>query len=248
MDVMEYHFGLLKAGKSILKPVYQHGDGTFGPPEYVTPQQFTVVEGLLGYHTPALRAVYDVRVYLAPPEELRRKWKVDRDCSKRGYTTDQVLDELDRREPDSAAFIRPQQQRADIVVAFQPGDRADDNHLDARVTLRAGLNHPDLAPFTDGKDVELTDEKDDGEFTLVVSGSTSPEHVAEIEEAIWSQMHFARHLRTEKLGEFTFGAKQVERSASLAIVQLLILYHLLTARASVALGAEGSRADQEVTA
>ena len=39
-----------------------------------------------------LRDSFDVRVFLAPPEELRRKWKVQRDCSRRGYTTDQVLD------------------------------------------------------------------------------------------------------------------------------------------------------------
>jgi uridine kinase len=42
-----------------------------------------------------------VRVYLNPLEEVRRRWKVQRDCSRRGYTTDQVLAELDRREPDS---------------------------------------------------------------------------------------------------------------------------------------------------
>jgi phosphoribulokinase len=42
-----------------------------------------------------------VRVFLNPPEELRRRWKVQRDCSRRGYTTDQVLAELDLREPDS---------------------------------------------------------------------------------------------------------------------------------------------------
>ena len=59
----------------------------------------------------------------APPEELRRSWKVQRDCSRRGYTTDQVLAELDRREPDSEAFIRPQRRYADIVVSFLPGAR-----------------------------------------------------------------------------------------------------------------------------
>ena len=51
-----------------------------------------------------------MRVFLAPPEELRRRWKVQRDCSRRGYTTDQVLEELDRREADSETFIRPQQR------------------------------------------------------------------------------------------------------------------------------------------
>ena len=106
----------------ILKPVYQHKDGTFGPLVRVDPKRFSVVEGLLGYYTEELRRLFDVKIYLAPPEELRRKWKVQRDCSRRGYTTDQVLSELDRREPDSEAYIRPQRAYADIVVSFLPGD------------------------------------------------------------------------------------------------------------------------------
>lgn len=53
-----------------------------------------------------------MRVYLAPPEELRREWKLKRDSTKRGYTEEQVLAELDRREPDSESFIRPQKSRA----------------------------------------------------------------------------------------------------------------------------------------
>jgi hypothetical protein len=53
-------------------------------------------------------------------------------------------------------------------------------------------------------------------------------------------MHFASHLRSERLGEFTI-ATELHRSESLAIVQVLVLYHLVTARASVALGGAGSR-------
>jgi hypothetical protein len=48
-------------------------------------------------------------------------------------------------------------------------------------------------------------------------------------------------LRSERLGEFTIGT-QLYRSESLALVQLLVLYHLVTARAAVALGGEGARA------
>ena len=55
-------------------------------------------------------------------------------------------------------------------------------------------------------------------------------------------MHFASHLRSERLGEFTIGT-DLHRSESLALVQLLILYHLVTARASVALGGVGVRRD-----
>jgi phosphoribulokinase len=247
MDVMEAHLREVRAGRAILKPVYRHQDGTFAPPVYVTPRRFTIVEGLLGYHSRALRDVYDVRVFLDPPEDLRRKWKVDRDCSRRGYTTDQVLAELDRREPDAAAYIRPQRRYADIVVAFRPGARPDPGHLDAQVTLRDGLVHPDLAPFVNGDEHGLRLVERADEQILLVPGAMDPEHAAQIEESIWDRMHFANHLRSERLGEFTVGT-QLHRSESLALVQLLVLYHLVTARASVALGGDGSRADTSVMA
>ncbi len=241
IDIMERHFAELHAGHAILKPVYQHKDGTFGPPVYTKPNQFTLIEGLLGYHTEALRDCYDVRVFLAPPEELRRQWKVQRDCSRRGYTTDQVLEELDRREPDSELYIRPQQRWADIVVSFQPG--RDQDHLDAEIVLRKGLEHPDLSDFVDGGGKGLTLEENDVEHKLFVPGDIDPARGSEIEEAVWARMHFASHLRSERLGEFTVGT-ELHRSESLAVVQVIVLYHLVTARAAVALGGDGTRVDR----
>jgi len=150
MDIIAQHLVHLRAGEAILKPVYRHSDGTFGPPVYVQPARFMVIEGLFGYYLPEMRDSYDVRVYLNPPEELRRSWKVQRDCSRRGYTTDQVLADLDRREPDSAAHIRPQRQFADLLVSFIPaGDVNDPTHLDAELTLRDGLPHPDMTAFVE---------------------------------------------------------------------------------------------------
>ena len=244
IDIMEQDLAQVLAGRSILKPVYQHQDGTFGAPVYVTPRQFTVVEGLLGYHTEALRDSFDVRVYLAPPEELRRQWKVRRDCTRRGYTTDQVLDELDRREADSVSFIRPQERWADIVVSFTvPDGTTDQDHLDAMITLREGLEHPDLAPLIDGSEGGMRLTEAETEMRLFIPGAIDAAAANEVEEAIWDRMHFASHLRSERLGEFTIGT-DLHRSHSLAIVQVLILYHLVTARAAVALGGEGTRADR----
>jgi phosphoribulokinase len=236
LDIMASHLKCLHDGHPILKPVYQHHNGTFGPLVYVEPEPFAVVEGLLGYYTDEMRENYDVRVYLDPPESLRRQWKVDRDCSRRGYTTDQVLDDLDRREPDSAAYIRPQRVHADMVVCRQPN--ADDSFvLDAVLTLRDSLPHPDLSPFVDGNGGAFTMEERHGERVLHIPGDLERERAAEIEEAMWDRMHFASHLRSDALGEFTVGT-HVHRSESLALVQLLILYHLTMARATVALGGE----------
>jgi phosphoribulokinase len=244
LDIIAQHLVHLRRGEPILKPVYRHQDGTFGPPVYVRPERFTVIEGLLGYYLPEMRDIYDVRVYLNPPEDLRRRWKVQRDCSRRGYTTDQVLAELDRREPDSEAFIRPQRRHADMLVSFLPGDGGDSEdptHLDAELTLRDGLPHPDLMPFAGGEPDGLQLVEGHPERILRIPGRIDPGHAEAIEEAIWERMHFATHLRARRLGEFTVGT-DLHRSESLALVQLVILYHLVTARARVALGNDGTRA------
>jgi phosphoribulokinase len=243
IDILQQHLRHLAAGEPIVKPVYRHQDGTFAAAEYVRPAQFTIVEGLLGFHTAAMRESYDVLVFLDPPEDLRRKWKVQRDCSRRGYTTDQVLEELDRRESDAETYIRPQRRRADIVVSFMPGDRGDQEHLDAKVTMRPGLVHPDLSPVVDNGPGGVSLVERGPEASLWIPGTISSERSAAIEEAVWDRMHFASHLRTERLGEFTVGT-DLHRSEPLAITQLLLLYQLVTARAAIAVGASDARTDR----
>jgi phosphoribulokinase len=242
LDILAQHLRHLRRKEPIMKPVYQHSDGTFGPPDYFAPGRFVVCEGLLGFHTRELAESFDVRVYLDPPEELRRHWKVQRDCSRRGYTTDQVLSELDRREPDSERWIRPQRHHADIVVAFQPGENHDQEHLDCRLTLCDSLPHPDLTGVVsesgDRDGIVLAELQ--GAQELYVPGRLRHERASAIEEAIWEKMHFARHLREERLGEFTIGT-ELHRSDSLAVVQLLILYHMVTARAVVSVGGPSTR-------
>jgi phosphoribulokinase len=239
IDVMTQHLRLLRQSEAILKPVYRHADGTFGPPAYVKPGKFVLAEGLLGYHNEAMRDCFDVRVFLDPPEHLRRRWKVVRDCSRRGYTTSQVLEELDRREPDSEEFIRPQRRHADLVVRFSPPDGADaettPTALDAHLLLRPGLPHPDLTDVVGDRDDELRVLGTNGEQDLYVPGLLNQATAAVLEERIWEHMHFASNLRSERLGEFTVGT-ELHRSDSLAIVQLLVLYHLVTCRAKIAIG------------
>jgi phosphoribulokinase len=249
LDILAQHLGHLRCGEPILRPVYHHTDGTFGAPEYLAPGPFLVTEGLLAFYSKELCEMFDVRVYLDPPEDLRRQWKVQRDCSRRGYTTDEVLSELDRREPDSEAFIRPQRHSADIVVSFQPAAAVgDQEHLDCKLTLRDSLPHPDLSGVIDGSgdDGLVLTEKPGRVQELRVPGRLPHERATRIEEAIWERMHFARHLREQRLGEFTIGT-ELHRSDSLAVVQLLILYHLVTAREVVSRG-HGSHRDFDLDA
>jgi phosphoribulokinase len=120
---------------------------------------------------------------------------------------------------------------ADIVVAFS-------ENLSADVILRDTLPHPDLSPMLDGPALI----KREREWLLHIPGDLDPAHAAELEEAVWDRMSFASHLRIRRLGEFTVGT-DLHRSDSLALVQLLILYHVVTARAALAIGGTPPRTD-----
>ena len=242
LDILTQHLIHLRRGEAVLKPVYDHRDGSFQPPEYVRPGTFLVVEGLLNFHTETLRSVHDVLVALAPPEELRRAWKLKRDLTRRGYTTDEVLAELDRRQRDAEAYVHPQRAHADIVVSFVPGASGDPKHLDADVILRDTLPHPELGPLIEGGGHGPALIKREREWLLRIPGDLDPGHAAELEEAVWERMSFANHLRIRRLGEFTVGTDLL-RSDSLALVQLLILYHAVTARAALAIGGSPPRAE-----
>jgi len=240
LDILTQHLGHLRRGSPVLKPVYDHREGTLGRPHYVHPAHYLVVEGLLSFHTETLRLAHDVRVFLAPPEELRRAWKLKRDCTRSGYTTDQVLWELDHRERDAETFIRPQQAHADIVVSFRRPRGGDPAGLDAEVVLRDTLPHPDLAPLVDDTDDGPRLERGERDLLLRIPGDIDPDHAALLEEAVWERMSFASHLRVRQLGEFTLGTDLL-RSESLALVQVILLYHLVSARAALAVGGRHDR-------
>lgn len=239
MDIMSQHLGLLAAGEPILKPVYDHSTGSFAPPEYVVARQFMVVEGLLGLTTRPMRDCYAVRVYLDPPEDLRRRWKIQRDCAKRGYAPEQVLSDLERREPDSASFIRPQRGSADIIVRFEPPDGlVDSAHLSMRMVLRPTISHRDLTEIAekaaaDGcPSIRLKLGRDEGHPVdlLYVSADISAEETAHLESLLWERMDFDHHLERDDIGTFVEGNRP-RHSDSLAIAQLFITYHLLNAAA-----------------
>ncbi|HVB74915.1 MAG TPA: phosphoribulokinase [Ktedonobacteraceae bacterium] len=238
LDMMAQHLRLLRAGEPILKPHYEHKLGDFGPPQYIVPQPFLIVEGLLGYYWQEMRNAYSVRVYLNPPEELRRRWKVRRDSTQRGYSEQDVLRELDIREPDSAAFIRPQRSHADIEVSYfsDPPSRSrqnDDAHLNVRLTLHGTLHHPDLSQIIDEDRsgcVRSTLGREEGRAVeyLEIDGSIPDEPARALERCILDHLDACGAASLADLGQYSDSRSR--QSHPLALTQLLLVYHLLRAR------------------
>jgi phosphoribulokinase len=242
LDVAELHLERLHYGQPILKPVYDHSTGSLVRPSYVQPREFVIVEGLLGFHTAVMRQFYDVKVYLDPPEDLRRVWKIRRDTAKRGYIAEQVLAELEKREPDSRGFIRPQREFADIIVRFYPSEGAvpqeANGHLNVRLTLRPTIPHPDLSYLVDdaqnssfGIRLELGRDCGKPVDILEIDGNVTSEQAARLEETIWQHLPDLRALRADQFGAYQDGIG-IRHSDTLALTQLLLTYHLLRAYSS----------------
>ena len=237
LDILELHLERAHYGEPILKPVYDHSTGSLARPEYVQPREFVIVEGLLGCHTAAMRAFYDVKVFLDPPEDLRRQWKIKRDTTKRGYTPEQVLAELEKREADSRDFIRPQREHADIVVRFNPDCNSNsdgtDSHLNVHLVLRPTIPHPDLSYLfnqetrsSSGIRLELGRDSGRPVDFLEIDGNVSRERASELEDEIWKHMPDLRTLRADQFGDYNDRC-EVRHSDPLALTQLLIAFHLL---------------------
>ncbi|MDY6784088.1 MAG: phosphoribulokinase [Cyanobacteriota bacterium] len=246
LDIIEQHLSLWRGGKPILKPIYNHDTGDFDPPEYLKPNKFAIVEGLLGYFTRGARNCFDVKVYLAPPEPLRKVWKVKRDTRKRGYTEEQVLAALEKREHDSEQFIRPQRQWADVIVTFYPsvdGSDESNEHLNVRLVLRPTLPHPDILHLFEsnlfGPDsaVRLELERDMGKpvDVLEIDGNATVDQVRELEKILCSEVPSLESCRVDRnveIGKLIGTTGEIIQSYPLALTQLLIAYHMLKASSS----------------
>jgi phosphoribulokinase len=244
LDIIQQHLSLLRTGQPILKPIYNHSTGMFDPPEYVKPSRFVIVEGLLGYSTRGMRDSYDVKVYLAPPEDLRTNWKVKRDTRKRGYTEEQVMDQMRKRESDSESFIRPQRQWADVVVTFYPsngGTPQDDLLLNVRLVLRPTIPHPDFCDILPcntpvSSAVRLGLDRDMGKpvDVLEIDGHATAEQVQQLERMLCNEVPYLGKFCSIAGNESTIGkvvgtTGETLQSYPLAITQLLITYHMLKA-------------------
>jgi phosphoribulokinase len=238
IDIMEQHLQHLALGQAILKPVYNHDTGKLDRPEYVEPRDFVIVEGLLPLHTRLARACFDITVYLDPPEEIRIAWKLGRDTKKRGYTEEQVRAELEKREPESAEFIRPQRTHADIVVRFAPIEERGEtpkDPLSAYLLLRPTISHPDLSNILGGDRRDAMHLKirrdEDGKpvDSVHIHSYADREDTRRVENAIWDELD-TDHPVPDSLGRIDSDT----RDEPLALTQLILLYHLIQARASAA--------------
>lgn len=119
------HTARLQRGRSVLRADYDHDTGRFTTPRAITPHDVVLFVGLHPFYMPQMREACDLKIFLAPEESLRREWKLRRDLSDRQHDPQTVVEQLRRRGPDSAQFIAPQAQHADVIVRYRQAPGAE---------------------------------------------------------------------------------------------------------------------------
>jgi len=242
--LMENQLLALKQGRTISKPVYDHRKGTFGPKEELRARDVVIVQGLHPFLVSGIRGLFDLKVWLDPEEDLKHRWKVQRDVAKRGYTEEAVRKEIEARRPDVAKYIAPQMHDADLIVRFyQPEGGEDDAHLNVRIVQRATLPRLNLDGLlnetANGLRVSMTKENGTSAEILEIDGEIDSETAAGLEDRIWAHMdgrhQHMRHLAPDQLGAFTDGFLRSHHSDPLALTQLLLVHRILSARKSLLL-------------
>jgi len=139
----------LKRGQAITAPVYSfihHGREPQG--EAVGATEVIVVEGTHLLCTPALAALFDIKVFVDTPADIRFIRRLLRDQTERGRTAESVIQQyLGTVRPGHERLTEPSRVHADFIVADATAAvRLEDPQAVVRLAAPV-LAHPLLAAW-----------------------------------------------------------------------------------------------------
>ncbi len=150
-ELLVRHLTDLKAGRDVLAPLYSfihHGREPGG--EMVSAAPVVVVEGTHVLCDPDLVKLFDIRVFVDTPADIRFIRRLLRDQAERGRTADSVIDQyLATVRPGHERFTEPSKTHADFIVADATAAvRLEDPQAIIRLAAPV-LAHPLLAALVD---------------------------------------------------------------------------------------------------
>lgn len=112
------HLQMLRAGRAVDIPIYDYRTHTRSPEmRRVTPEPVILVEGILIFAEPALRAMFDVKIYVDTDPDIRFIRRLTRDMKERGRSLESVIEQyLTTVRPMHMEFVEPTKRYADVII------------------------------------------------------------------------------------------------------------------------------------
>lgn len=117
-SLMIEHIRKLKEWEAIELPVYDFTTHTrTNRTIRIEPQRVILVEGILIFAEPALRELFDVKIFVDTDPDLRLIRRLERDIRERGRTTESVIRQyLNTVRPMHMEFVEPSKRYADVII------------------------------------------------------------------------------------------------------------------------------------
>jgi uridine kinase len=111
--------GSLKSGGGAVLPCYDFSTHCrLESTHAVQNKRLVVIEGLWLYRRPALRRLFDVKVFLECSAQTRLQRRIERDTAERGRSVASVKAQFRNTvQPMHAKYVQPQNKWADVVVS-----------------------------------------------------------------------------------------------------------------------------------
>jgi uridine kinase len=114
------HVKQLAGGHSVRRPQYDFATHTrlAGVRKHVEAHRLLIVDGIFALHYEALRALYDLSIYVDTPDDLCYQRRLARDVRERGRTAESVGKHYaETVRPMAERYVRPSAAFADVIVA-----------------------------------------------------------------------------------------------------------------------------------
>ena len=117
-ELLIKHIAALRNGKPVDVPIYDFAtDSRTSRTFTIQPRNVILVEGILIFTEPALRKVFDIKIFVDTDADLRFIRRLERDIHERGRTTDSVIKQyLHTVRPMHLEFVEPSKRYADIII------------------------------------------------------------------------------------------------------------------------------------
>lgn len=117
-NLLAKHIEMLRAGKTIMQPVYSYLTCTrLKETIEIKPRQVVIVEGILILTSKLLRNLMDIKVFVDADADDRLSRVISRDISERGRSVTKVLERYEKTvKPMHLQFIEPTKRYADIII------------------------------------------------------------------------------------------------------------------------------------
>lgn len=117
-SLMIEHVKRLKEWHPVKIPVYDFTTHTRTEETIkLHPQPVVLVEGILVFVEPALRGLFDIKIFVDTPADIRFIRRLERDIVERGRTVESVIHQYQSTvRPMHEEFVEPSKRFADVII------------------------------------------------------------------------------------------------------------------------------------